>query len=53
METSFEVLSVNGKGGFREVAELGFEVSDGVVVEEKVVKMEGADEGNEIVVNLS
>ncbi|RHN80849.1 putative inorganic diphosphatase [Medicago truncatula] len=36
-----------------EVAELGFEVSDGVVVEEKAVKMEGADEGNEIVVNLS
>jgi 23S rRNA-/tRNA-specific pseudouridylate synthase len=32
------------------VAELGFEGSDGVVVEEKAVKMEDANERNEIVV---
>ena len=50
MKTSFDVLPVNGKGDFREESELGFEGSDVVVVEEKAVKMEGADEGNDIVV---
>ncbi|PNY02959.1 RNA pseudourine synthase 1-like protein [Trifolium pratense] len=50
METSFEVLSVNGKGSFREVAELGFEGSSLVVVEEKAVKIDGGDDRNEIVV---
>jgi len=49
METSFEILSVNGKGGFREVTELGFEEGKVVVVEDKAAKMEGDDE-NEIVV---
>ncbi|GAU21526.1 hypothetical protein TSUD_34890 [Trifolium subterraneum] len=52
METSFEVLSVNGKGSFREVSELGFEGSSLVVVEEKAVKIDGGDgdDRNEIVV---
>jgi Lon-like ATP-dependent protease len=51
METSFEVLSVNGKGSFREVSELGFGESSVVVVEEKAVKMDGGDDDrNEIVV---
>ncbi|CAL5208656.1 unnamed protein product [Lathyrus oleraceus] len=49
METSFEVLSINGKGSFREVCESEFEGSSVVVVEEKGVKMDGGD-GNEIVV---
>lgn len=49
METSFEVLSINGKGSFREVCESKFEGSSVVVVEEKAVKMDGGD-GNEIVV---
>lgn len=49
METSFEVLSIDGKGSFREVCESEFEGSSVVVVEEKAVKMDGGD-GNEIVV---
>ncbi|CAI8603528.1 unnamed protein product [Vicia faba] len=50
METSFEVLSVNGKGSFTEVCESGFEGRSVVVVEEKAVKTDGGDDGNEIVV---
>ncbi|KAJ1383497.1 Pseudouridine synthase, RsuA/RluB/C/D/E/F [Sesbania bispinosa] len=53
METSFEVLSINGKGRFREVSDSDSEESQGstVVVEEKaVMKEDGNDVENEIVV---
>nr|KYP41163.1 RNA pseudourine synthase 1 [Cajanus cajan] len=48
METSFEVLSVNGKGTFREVSE--FFDDDVLVVEEKAVREEGKGNESEIVV---
>ncbi|KAJ1425516.1 Pseudouridine synthase, RsuA/RluB/C/D/E/F [Sesbania bispinosa] len=53
METSFEVLAVNGKGRFREVSDSESEEFQGstVVVEEKAVKEDGNDvDKNEIVV---
>ncbi|XP_058743049.1 RNA pseudouridine synthase 1-like [Vicia villosa] len=50
METSFEVLSVNGKGSYTEVWESEFEGSGVVVVEEKAVKIDGGDDRNEIVI---
>ncbi|CAJ1977839.1 unnamed protein product [Sphenostylis stenocarpa] len=47
METSFEVLSVNGNGGFREVSDTG-DAGNVLVVEEKAVKEDCND--SEIVV---
>ncbi|XP_004495663.1 RNA pseudouridine synthase 1 [Cicer arietinum] len=47
METSFEVLSVNGNGNFRDVSESEFEGSSSLVVEEKSVKLDGGDDENE------
>jgi len=47
METSFEVLSVNGNGSFREVSDSGNE-GNVLVVEEKAVKEDGDE--SEIVV---
>ncbi|KAG2402384.1 RNA pseudouridine synthase [Vigna angularis] len=47
METSFEVLSVNGNGSFREVSDSG-EEGNVLVVEEKAVKEDG--NASEIVV---
>lgn len=44
MATSFEVLRVNGKGEFREPAEIGDEEIESLVVEEKRTECEEDDE---------
>lgn len=44
METSFEVLSINGKGSFKEVSDFTSDEGNTVVVEEKAVKEDGVME---------